>query len=107
MELEKIQLRGYTTIWKCKPTILSHEFEPSKVACMYLIQMGQFREKNTEELIGLTQTDLPFKLLSFKAGSCHEQMMCSHIVCEFEIRRFETVQYKNINKISLYAQNLK
>jgi hypothetical protein len=29
--------------------ILNHEFEPSKVACMYLIQMGQIGEKNIEE----------------------------------------------------------
>jgi len=50
--------------------------------------MGQIGEKNTEEWIWLTQTYLPFKLFSFKTGSCHEQTKCSHIVCEFEIRRF-------------------
>ena len=85
---KKLQLRGYTTVCKCKLTIHYHEFEPSKVACTYLIQMGKIGEKNTEELIGLTQTDLPFKLFSFKTGSCHEQMKCSYTVREFEIRRF-------------------
>jgi hypothetical protein len=39
---------------------------------MYFIQMGQIGEKNTEELIGLTQTYLPFKLFSFKTGSYHK-----------------------------------
>lgn len=69
---KKYNTRGYTTVCKCKLTILNHEFELSQVACMYFIQMGQIGEKNTEELIGLTQTYLPLTLFSFKTGSCHE-----------------------------------